>query len=287
MLYLDIKGAKSTIYGVHFGNLKKYSNLESIMATIIKSGIISYPHGFSTRHGGISTGIYESLNLGMNRGDKEINVKRNWQIFLTECGMNSLPFVCGKQVHGNRVAVVTAADAHNAYGHDPLIEADGFVTADRQVPVAIFTADCIPLLLTDEVNGVAGAIHCGWRSTVADIEKNAIEAMKSVGADERYIRAAIGPSIGRCCFEVGEEVVEAAYKLLGNDRFNIVDNSENPGKYMLDLSLVVRARLIQLGISPTKTEIISQCTMCNTNLYWSHRGTKGERGSQASIVMVP
>lgn len=257
------------------------------MATILQSRIISYPHGFSTRKGGISSGAFSSLNLGLKTGDEKMRVRRNWMIFLADCGINTWEIVCGNQVHGNKVLTVTKENAGNVYAIDPLPEADGFVTNEPGVPVAVFTADCIPLILTDEVNGVAGAIHCGWRSTVADIEGNAIEAMKSLGAHERNIRAAIGPAIRMCCFEVGEEVVEAAFNLIGGEHLELIRRSDNPGKYMLDLAGIVKVRLIQLGIQPSNVEDLRECTMCNPDLYWSHRLANGVRGSQASVVMVP
>lgn len=257
------------------------------MATIVKSRLIHFPHGFSTRIGGISTGIYESLNLGMNVGDNAMHVKRNWQIFLSECGIDTWDFVCGKQVHGNNVHIATMEDAKPAYKQDPLIEADGYVTNQPGLPLAIFTADCVPVLLTDEVNGVCGAVHCGWRSTVADIEKNAVEKMISLGASPGNIRAAIGPSIGRCCFEVGGEVIDAAMDLVGKNRTDLYSKGSSEGKYMLDLQGVVKARLIMLGLVPSYIETIYECTKCNPNKYWSHRVYALGRGSMASAVMIP
>ena len=257
------------------------------MATIIKSRLIHFPHGFSTRKGGISNGIYESLNLGMTRGDNVMHVKRNWQIFLSECGIGTWDFVCGKQVHGNNVHIATHENAGPAYGHDHPIEADGFVTSEPGVPLAIFSTDCVPILLADETNGVCGAVHCGWRSTVADIEKVAIDKMVSLGANPGNIRAAIGPAIGKCCFEVGEEVVDGILNLVGRNRSDLYTNSKNAGKYMLDLPDAVKARLIMLGIAPSYIETIYECTMCNPGMYWSHRYTGGKCGSQASIIMIP
>ncbi len=251
------------------------------------SKIIKYPHGFSTRIGGVSEGIFESLNLGMNRGDDEDKVTKNWSIFLESCGIYTDSFVCGQQVHENRVAIVTKENAHPAYKQPELIKADGYVTKDAGVPVAIFTADCTPLLLADEVGGVVGAIHCGWRSTVSDIEKNAIDAFITLGSEPENIKASMGPAIGKCCFEVGKEVIDAAKNLIGAMPEELYSESINQGKYMLDLQGVIKIRLLQLGLKEENIEIINECTMCNTDKYWSHRGTAGIRGSQANVIMIP
>lgn len=290
------------------------------MINVIKSSNITCPHGFSTRTGGVSTGMFESLNLGMNRGDDEKLVKENWDRFLRACNMdpdniydrNSIPFVCGAQVHGNTVRIVTKEDARTAYGKysqvyindlinknvnlspDNLIEADGFVTGEANLPLAIFTADCTPLLMEDPVNKVIAAVHCGWRSTAKDIMKNAINAMLSLGADINEIRAAIGPAICKDCFEVGGEVIDAMAELLSQDKNNnssIINslykiNPANKDKYLLDLKAVVRERLIQIGLKEDNINDVNECTMCQPEKYWSHRIVAAKRGSQANVIMI-
>lgn len=272
---------------------------ESICSTetvnTLKSDIISCKHGFSTRSGGVSEGIYSSLNLGMNRGDIKERVIENWRRFLASCGIDKKEFVCGAQVHGNNVHIATSKDLRPAYGPGQLIEADGYVTNEKGIALAIFIADCVPVLLEDKENGVIGAIHCGWRPTVADILKNAVEKMVSLGAKPDNICAAIGPAIDQCCFEVGSEVIEAVEQLLGKEtatRFyskkeKVADEvKKSEDKFMLDLRGAVRERLLQLGIKTENIEIVGECTMCNPNKYWSHRYTKGERGSLATVIMM-
>ncbi len=253
---------------------------------VVRSDKISYPHGFSTRTGGVSEREFDSLNLGMNRGDDPDKVKENYRRFFNACGIEQEAFVCGRQVHGNTVMIVGKENAAKPYGYDDLYEADGYVTAEPGVPLVVFTADCIPLLMADEQAGVVAAIHCGWRSTVGDIAGKAVEKMASLNAAPENIRACIGPAIGKCCFEVGGEVVEAAKALLGQDDPNLYTLKDN-GKYMLDLKNVLRTRLIQLGIPDTNIDTIADCTMCMPHKYWSHRYTGGIRGSQATVVCVP
>lgn len=254
-------------------------------AIIEKSKLLKYPHAFSTRLGGVSKGIYTSLNLGMNRGDEKEKVIENWNLFLEAAQIKNKEFVCGAQVHGNNVHIATGKDLRPAYGPGELIEADGYVTNERNVPLSIFTADCVPLLLEDSEHSVIGAVHCGWRSTVADIENEAINKMISLGAHPSDIHAAIGSAIDKCCFEVGAEVIEAVNRLVG-DAAEFYTYKPDVDKYMLDLRGVVKKRLIELGIPASNIEIVGGCTMCNHDRYWSHRYTKGERGSLACIIEI-
>ncbi|MCR5118550.1 MAG: peptidoglycan editing factor PgeF [Lachnospiraceae bacterium] len=259
--------------------------LSDRMTDTRRSKLITFPHGFSTRNGGVSTGIFESLNLGMNRGDNEDSVKENYKRFFASCGIGSRSFVCGKQVHGKNVMIVDQSDAREPYGYEKLFEADGYVTKTPGVPLVVFTADCIPLLLADEKNRVVAAVHSGWRGTVQDIEKEAVEKMLSLGAETEEIKACIGPAIGYCCFEVGEEVIDAVNELLKGDTDGLYTKKEN-GRYMLDLKTVVKKCLLRSGIREEHIEIIEDCTMCLPGKYWSHRYTNGERGSQAAAIMI-
>lgn len=250
-----------------------------------KSSNLVYPHGFSTRHGGVSKGIFSSLNLGMNRGDEPTDVTKNWEIFLNSTGIGYKPFVCGKQVHENHVHIAKLQDARLAYGVGELIEADGYVTNVPHLPIAIFTADCVPVLMEDCVNHIVGAIHCGWRSTVADIISNSIDAFSSLGSSPDNIHIAIGPAIDRCCFEVGSEVIEGCTTLLGYDCHEFYSLKEN-GKYMLSLRDVVKKRYIQLGVNADNIDFVGACTMCHPNDYYSHRASNNIRGSLASAISI-
>lgn len=257
---------------------------------IKKSEILASPHGFSTRCGGVSKGYYESLNLGMNRGDDIENVKENWTRFLRESGILSDTFVYGKQIHSNIVKIVGEKDMMLPSEVEPPIHADGYATNETNVPLVIFTADCIPLLMEDTISGVVGAFHCGWRGTVADMPQNAVLAMEKLGADRTNIKAALGPSIGKCCFEVGKEVIEQAEALIGIKECAPFYHNEHLGddglkKYMLDLAGILTRRLQQLGIGESNIDNIGDCTMCNEKMYYSHRRGGSTRGSLASVIM--
>lgn len=249
------------------------------------SSIISAPHGFSTRIGGVSSNEYASLNLGMNRGDDPKLVSENWKRFLDATRIGYRPFVCGKQIHENNVHVAIATDARYAYGEGELIEADGYVTGESNLPLAIFTADCVPVLLEDEVSGVVGAIHCGWRSAVSDIEAETVKKMLLLGSTPSDIKVAIGPAINKCCFEVGPEVIDAVNDLIGAESSEKYYSDKPNGKYMLDLKGVVACRFLQLGIKTSNIDFVGGCTMCNPDRYYSHRYSNGSRGSLASVIM--
>ena len=254
---------------------------------ILRSDLITCRHGFSTRLGGVSGGIFESLNLGANRGDPIENVLENWRRFGAAVGADTARFVHGRQVHGAEVRVVGRTDAHSISDPTPWEGADGYVTAEPDVPLAVFTADCTPLLMQDPTAGVIAAVHCGWRSTVADIEKNAVAAMVGLGARRSDIWAAIGPGIRRCCFQTGPEVPAAIDALLGGDSAGLYGPDEDaPGKFRVDLPGAVRRRLLQLGLREENIDELGVCTMCHPDRFWSHRAMGAARGSQANLIVL-
>ncbi|MBQ9685694.1 MAG: peptidoglycan editing factor PgeF [Oscillospiraceae bacterium] len=249
----------------------------------MRSSIIGAKHAFTTRFGGVSEGIFSSLNLGSNRGDDPEAVRENYRRVLALFGVGLDDAAVTNQVHKAEVRIVTEADRHSCLGPVPY-EADGIVTAARGLPIFCFTADCVPVLLCDEAHGVAGAIHCGWRSSVGDILKNALDAMLSLGAEPAGIRAAIGPAIGRCCFETDDDVPEAIAAWLGDTDGLFTRRAD--GKTLVDLRAANARRLIQLGVAPASIDISGECTYCRHDKYWSHRYTKGRRGSQAAVIML-
>ena len=253
---------------------------------IIRSSLLASRHGFSTRLGGVSQGNFESLNLGANRGDPMENVAANWRRFGAAVGVDTARFVHGRQVHGAEVRVAVRADAHTITEPAAWDGADGYVTNVPGLTLAVFTADCTPLLMEERQAGVVAAVHCGWRSTVADIEKNAVEAMVSLGARPDRIRAAIGPGIRQCCFQTGPEVPEAIDALLGGVAGLYAPDENESGKFRVDLPGAVRRRLCQLGLLEENIDELGVCTMCRPDLFWSHRAMGAARGSQANVIAL-
>ena len=251
----------------------------------MRSSLIGARHAFTTRFGGVSEGEFASLNLGSNRGDDPARVRENYRRLCALFGVGIDDAAVTNQVHKNEVRIVTAADRHVCMSKVPY-EADGLVTAEKGMPVFCFSADCVPALLWDGEHGVAGAIHCGWRSSVSDILFNALEAMRSLGAEPGSVRAAFGPAIGRCCFETDDDVPEAITAWLGGDDEGLFDRRAD-GKTMVDLRAANARRLVQLGVPAENIDVSGECTCCLHDKYWSHRYTHGIcRGSQASGIML-
>ncbi len=244
---------------------------------------IPVKHCFTTRYGGVSSGVLASLNLGENRGDAPENVIENYRLLGEATGIHTEHMAFTRQVHGNTVRVVTSEDVHTLLTPVPY-DADGLVTNEPGLAIIAFTADCVPVLVCDKAHGVIAALHCGWKPTVADIMGAAVEKMTALGAKPEDMQIAIGPAIGFCCFEVGREVPEAVEALLGSVAEGYIRPGEREGKFYVNLHGVIARRFIQLGVPAGNIAISEECTVCSHDKYWSHRYTKGERGSQAALI---
>ena len=250
----------------------------------MRSTLIPARHAFTTRYGGVSRGEFSSLNLGSNRGDDPEDVRENYRRVCALMGAGIDDCAVTKQVHGNTVRVVTEADRHVCMSNVPY-EADGLVTNTRGLPIMCFVADCVPALLCDGENSVIAAVHCGWRSSAADILGETVKKMCALGARPESIHAAMGAAIGRCCFETDDDVPQAVEKYLDGDTEGLFDRRAD-GKTMVDLRAANARRLIQLGLKAENIDLSQECTMCSHEKYWSHRYTKGRRGSQAAAIVL-
>lgn len=243
---------------------------------------IAVPHCFTTRFGGVSGGYLASLNLGIHRGDEPENVRKNYEILGEALGFDVENLVFTRQTHTNIVRVVDGSNCGEGLERDVVPECDALVTNTPGVALAAFTADCTPILLHDPVTGAVGAVHAGWRGTVADIAGNAVRAMgESFGARPEDIRAAIGPNIGVCCFETHRDVPDAVRAVLGEEaEAFIVPAGE---KFRVDLKGVNAALLRRCGVRDI--EISCDCTACRPDRFWSHRRVGNDRGSLAAIIV--
>lgn len=242
---------------------------------------LTFTHAFTDRLGGVSEGIFASLNLGEHLGDEEKCVRENYRRLFEALGITK--FAVTHQIHSSTVLTVTSADAHELYAPNPC-EADGLVTREKGLALMVKTADCVPILLEDAEHGVIAAVHAGWRGTVAEIVKNAVNSMVSLGAKSENIRAAIGPAIGYECFQVGEDVTEALFAIGCGSRCR--PDPENEGKFYADLKGANCDILLRNGVRPENIWISPVCTRCQHDKYWSHRYTDGHRGVQASVIMM-
>jgi polyphenol oxidase len=221
---------------------------------------------FSTRQGGISTGPFESLNLGWVTGDERESVYENRRRVARAADFEPANVLSAFQVHGAEILRRDRAPDGVPYLRPPADppEADGHATSVVGLAPIVLVADCLPVALSGE-RGVA-MLHCGWRGLAAGIIERGVA---EVGA----VAAAIGPGIGRCCFEVGDEVL-ARFEHLGE---GIADGR------MLDLAEVAQRQLEAAGV--TAIEHAGLCTSCEEELFFSHRRDHGETGRQAGVVV--
>ena len=247
---------------------------------------IQAAHAFTTRYGGVSEGIYSSLNLGVNCGDDLVSVEENYGRICNILGITLSDIVCSHQIHSATIRTVTREDCGELFKSSPY-KADGLITCDNGVALMVFSADCVPILLHDPVRNVIGAIHAGWRGTAKNITGAAIQKMiGEFGCRPNEICAAIGPCISKCCYETDQDVVNALYETLGESVKGCVvtNNSTKGNKYMVDLKEANRILLQKAGLCDIM--VSDECTSCQNDKYWSHRRTNGKRGSQAAIIKV-
>jgi YfiH family protein len=241
-------------------------------------------HCFSTRQGGVSRGEFATLNLGPNRGDDLDCVRKNYEILCAAIGTDPENVVLSKQTHQDRIIEVTPAMRGNGlYIPNQFTDADGLITREKNVALVVFFADCVPVMLYDPKEKVIASIHSGWRGTILKIARKGVEKMvEDYGCRRENILACIGPSIGPCCYEVGQEVATAFLHVFPNEKGTIVMSKE--GKHHLDLWRANESLLLDGGIRPEHITVAQECTGCHTDRYFSHRRMGDKRGTMISVV---
>lgn len=238
------------------------------------------PHCFTTRLGGVSTGSMASLNLAMHRGDPAENVEENYRILGAALGFDPQNCVLTHQIHSDIVRTVHLSDCRGL-DHRVYPECDGLITADPGVVLVVFAADCTPILFHDPVTGAVGACHAGWKGTAADIAGKTVRAMVTAfGCNPGDIHAAIGPNIGFCCFETDEDVPAAMLDTYGSAARTCIRQVGE--KYYVNLKGINALSLRREGVE--RVEVSESCTMCDNTRFWSHRFTRGDRGSQGALI---
>ncbi len=232
----------------------------------------------SLRLGGFSSKPYSSLNMGLHTEDKSELVIKNRKKFFALFGINYKKIVTLKQIHSNKVISVTKADiGKGALNYnDSLAEADGMVTDKPNIPLVIFTADCVPIFFLEKKKKIIGIAHSGWKGSLKNISKQVIKIIVDMGGDKKSIITALGPAIGKCCYEVKEDFTHKFDK-------KYIDKRNK--KYYLDLYKINVDNLINEGILKENIFSSNFCTVCNNNLCFSYR-KEGETGRMASVIMV-
>jgi YfiH family protein len=239
---------------------------------ILRSLLLSaFPHGFTTRHGGVSPAPWDRLNLGGSVGDDPSRVSENWLRLEAATGLR---FARVRQVHGARVVRTDAAGP-------PVEEADAVLSERPGVAACVSVADCVPLLLADPETGAVAAVHAGWRGTLAGVARAAVDALaREAGAPPSRLVAAIGPSIGPCCYEVSPDLAERF-------RAEIGPVVRGGGAPRVDLWASNRRVLAGAGVSLERVEILGRCTACDRSDFFSHRRDEGRTGRQVAFIAPP
>lgn len=240
-----------------------------------RSDKIPVPHGFSTRLGGVSKEPHlAEMNLGKNLGDDPLAVEENYRRMASAIGFDPCSIVFTNQIHSATVLTVGKADIGKTY------DCDGFVTGEKGVTLAVRTADCVPIIFYDGKAEVIGAVHAGWRGTVDRIQQNCIKAMCELGACPEKITVLIGACIHKCCYKVGEDFRNTLYEKLGCD---MTDRYVSADMYA-DLVGLNRALLEEVGVKNITAS--PDCTCCKSDLYFSHRASKGKRGVMSAFISL-
>lgn len=263
-------------------------------------------HGFATRRGGVSAaytteGAPGELNLGFTQSDDRANVIRNRELLAEAItGDPAVPIVTLRQIHSNVLQVTGTAT-------DQPCKGDGLMTDKPGVLIGVQTADCVPVLVADKWTHAVAAFHAGWRGTVKRIVENGIGRMRlEFGSRPQDLVAAIGPSIGPCCFEIGEEVLsefesqftyarELFHEVHDTDavrmKFPMLFMTQRaPGHSKLGPSLHLnlfeanRRQLVDAGLKAKNIQIVGGCTRCQQELFFSHRGSQGHCGRMLSVI---
>jgi YfiH family protein len=253
--------------------------------TALRCDAIGAPfvHGFSTRAGGVSEGRFQGLNLGARWGDPPANVDANRRRLLELLGVPA-PLYVARQVHGTDVVRVLAGDDPEAVAN---VEADALMTGDADVTLGVHVADCSPALFFDPETGAIAAAHAGWRGTVAGVLPAVVHAMhREFGTRPQKVQVVLGPAIGRCCFEVGADVVSALDRALGGSLETVVESSPRgvAGRWHASLNAANRLLLERAGVSPGAIHALPDCTSCDPVRFFSYRRDGAPTGQQMGIV---
>ena len=246
-------------------------------------------HGFSTRLGGVSKGIYSSMNLSFTRGDEEEAVLENYRRIADAIGFSMEGIVCSDQTHTVHIRQVTEADkGKGVLQKKDYTDIDGLITNVPGITLTTFYADCVPLFFLDPVNKAAGLAHSGWRGTVGRMGEKMVRAMKDAfGSEPENLYAGIGPSICQDCYEVSADVADRfREEFQGYEEDAGLLYKTKPGKYQLNLWKANEIVLTEAGILREHISFPGICTCCNPEFLFSHRASKGKRGNLAAFLGI-
>lgn len=250
-----------------------------------ETGVVK--HCFTTRLGGVSKGIFESLNLSFSRGDDREAVEENFRRVSEALGTEYENFVFTDQTHTTNVKRVGREDAGKGLIRQrDYQEIDGLITDEPGLVLSTFYADCVPLYFVDANHRAIGLSHSGWKGTAGRMGSATLEAMKrEFQTEPEEVFCAIGPSICQNCYEIGPEAALEFEREFPKHKGEILLEKEN-GKYQLDLWRANEIVLLEAGIKQEHLAVTNLCTCCNDKLLFSHRATQGKRGNLGAFLCL-
>lgn len=257
-----------------------------------ETGIVN--HCFSTRFGGVSEGMYASMNLNFTRGDKREAVEQNYRNLAEAMGVAYGKLVLSDQTHTVNVRKVTAADAGMGLTRPTeYTDVDGLITDVPGVVLVTSFADCVPLYFVDPVHRAVGMSHSGWRGTVGRIGRVTIEAMRrEYGTRPKDLICAVGPSICADCYEVSGDVAEDFARAFSGRERELLKKQDclcpesGEQKYRLNLWKANEIVLAEAGVLPEHISVTDVCTCCNPDFLFSHRASHGKRGGLGGFLCL-
>ena len=242
--------------------------------------------GYTTRHGGVSAPPFAGLNCGYSAGDDGAAVSENRRRALTDLGLDPQALVVGGQVHGTRVAAVSATDrGRGACDPDTVLPGtDGLLTNVPALPLGVSTADCVPVFLYAPARGVVGVLHAGWRGTLRGILGAAVARLRETWqVSPAEVHVAFGPAIGACCYEIGEDVAAEA---TDHPATAAHLQAAGPGKWHLDLRGHLAAQATAAGIPAAQVHVVGPCTKCAPDQLYSYRAEGPRSGRTLSVIAL-
>lgn len=265
------------------------------MFSVLQAGAIEYlqssifnncdflVHAFCTRCGGASKDEYTSLNMSFHEGDEDNNVLQNWGRLAAAFAIPLEQFLVVNQVHKDNIFVIKPYGGY--FSSRAELDYDAIVTDRANVAICIKTADCAPVFIVDRIKKIIAVVHSGWRGTALGITAKVIRLLQDkYGSYPEHILAAIGPSIGKCCYQVDSIVADSFYKQKGHERFLFAGIRKN--KWTLDLAEANRRQILDGGVPQENIEVSDRCTRCNQDVFFSHRGAGGITGRQINFMMI-
>lgn len=245
-------------------------------------------HCFSTRIGGVSKGIFSTMNFSFGRGDDDNAIRENYRRMGDAVGFSIEDIVASNQTHTTNVRLIREEDRGNGVVcPNAFRDVDGMITNIPGLVLATFYADCVPLYFVDPVHKAIGLSHSGWKGTVGKIGKVTIEKMQEeFGSAPDQILTAIGPSICQDCYEVSEDVILEFQNSFSQKHWNRLFYRKENGKYQLNLWEANKIIFLEAGIKEEHISMPGICTCCNPEVLFSHRATHGKRGNLAAFLGI-